>query len=33
MPKGEACFNIMEMAREGLVFKLTQGLSRVFKTG
>ncbi len=33
VPEGKASFNIMKMAREGLSFKLTQGLSRAFDTG
>ena len=33
VPKGKASFNLFKMAREGLSFKLTQGLSRAFNTG
>ncbi|WP_372679256.1 CheR family methyltransferase [Desulfosarcina sp.] len=31
--QGKASFNIMKMAREGLGFKLAQGLNRAFQTG
>ena len=33
VPKGKASFNLLKMVREGLSFKLIQGLSRAFNTG